>query len=48
MTLTGAPADEEKWQEAAKALWPSFAADIGGEEWVSEATQIMTDAIEKN
>ena len=48
MTLTGAPEDEEKWQEAAKALWPSFAADIGGEEWVNEATQIMNEAIGNN
>nr|WP_252737843.1 hypothetical protein [Citreicella sp. C3M06] len=45
MTLTGAPEDEVKWQEAAKALWPQFAADIGGAEWVEEATQIMTNAI---
>ncbi|MDO6587886.1 TRAP transporter substrate-binding protein [Salipiger sp. 1_MG-2023] len=45
MALTGAPEDEVKWQEAAKALWPQFAADIGGAEWVEEATQIMTNAI---
>ena len=48
MTLTGAPEDEEKWQEAAKALWPSFAADIGGEEWVNEETQIMNEEIGNN
>ncbi|PIB26454.1 C4-dicarboxylate ABC transporter substrate-binding protein [Amylibacter kogurei] len=45
MTLSGAPEDEAKWQEAAKALWPSFAADIGGAEWLEEATEIMNAAI---
>ncbi|NDK35090.1 TRAP transporter substrate-binding protein [Rhodovulum sulfidophilum] len=45
MTLTGAPEDEAKWQEAAKALWPGFADDIGGAAWVEEATGIMNDAI---
>ncbi|MHA6345920.1 TRAP transporter substrate-binding protein [Roseivivax sp. CAU 1761] len=45
MTLTGAPEDEAAWQEAAKALWPSFSDDIGGAEWVEEATQIMNSAI---
>ncbi|WP_231119170.1 TRAP transporter substrate-binding protein [Rhodovulum sp. MB263] len=45
MTLTGAPEDEEKWQEAAKALWPGFADGIGGADWVEEATRIMNDAI---
>ncbi|MEG3663230.1 TRAP transporter substrate-binding protein [Celeribacter halophilus] len=45
MVLTGAPVDEEKWQSAAKALWPQFAPDIGGAEWLEEATQIMNDAI---
>jgi TRAP-type C4-dicarboxylate transport system substrate-binding protein len=45
ITLSGAPEDEEKWQEAAKALWPGFSDDIGGAEWVNEATQIMKDAM---
>ncbi len=45
MTLSGAPEDEAKWQEAAKALWPGFSADIGGEEWVQQATEIMNEAI---
>lgn len=47
MTLSGAPEDEAKWQEAAQALWPSFSDDIGGAEWVEEATRIMTEAIAK-
>ena len=47
MTLSGAPEDEAKWQEAAKALWPSFADEIGGAEWVEEATAIMNKAIAK-
>ncbi len=47
MVLSGAPEDEAKWQEAAKALWPSFADDIGGAEWVEQASQIMQDAISK-
>nr|WP_321981589.1 TRAP transporter substrate-binding protein [uncultured Cohaesibacter sp.] len=47
MILSGAPEDEEKWQSAAKALWPEFAKDIGGEEWVEQASQIMTEAIQK-
>lgn len=45
MTLSGPPEDEEKWQEAARALWPSFAEDIGGEAWVEEASSIMNAAI---
>ena len=44
MTLSGAPEDEEKWQEAARALWPSFAEEIGGEEWVAEASSIIAEA----
>lgn len=44
MTLSGAPEDEEKWQEAARALWPSFAEDIGGQEWVDRASGIIAEA----
>ncbi|SNT02202.1 TRAP transporter substrate-binding protein [Tropicimonas sediminicola] len=47
MVLSGAPEDEAKWQEAAKALWPSFADDIGGAEWVEQASKIMEEAIAK-
>lgn len=46
MTLSGPPEDEEKWQEAARALWPSFADDIGGQEWVDEASKIIAEATE--
>ncbi|MBB4303219.1 tripartite ATP-independent transporter DctP family solute receptor [Rhodobium orientis] len=45
MVLSGAPTDEEKWQSAAKALWPSFSEDIGGKEWVDKASGIMEKAI---
>ncbi|ETW10977.1 TRAP dicarboxylate transporter, DctP subunit precursor [Roseivivax marinus] len=48
MTLSGAPEDEAEWQEAAQALWPEFSDDIGGQEWVDEATQIMNDAMSEN
>ena len=44
MTLSGAPEDEAKWQEAARALWPSFAEEIGGEEWVTKAGSIIAEA----
>jgi hypothetical protein len=44
MTLSGAPEDEAKWQKAARALWPSFAEDIGGEEWVTKAGSIIAEA----
>lgn len=44
MTLSGAPEDEAEWQERARALWPSFADDIGGPEWVEEASQIIANA----
>ena len=44
MTLSGAPEDEAKWQKAVRALWPSFAEDIGGEEWVSKAGSIIVEA----
>tara|TARA_B100000768_G_scaffold39242_1_gene38109 strand:- start:337 stop:1341 length:1005 start_codon:yes stop_codon:yes gene_type:complete len=44
MTLSGAPEDEEKWQEAARALWPSFADEIGGADWVAEAGRLIADA----
>ena len=33
-----------KWQEAARALWPSFAEEIGGEEWVTKAGSIIAEA----
>jgi tripartite ATP-independent transporter DctP family solute receptor len=46
MVLSGAPTDEAKWQSAAKALWPSFSKDIGGEAWVEEASTVMQKAIE--
>ena len=44
MTLSGAPEDEEKWQEAARALWTSFADEIGGADWVAEAGRLIADA----
>lgn len=45
MELLGPPQDEEKWQESAKALWPNFYEDIGGEEWALEAQKTMNEAI---
>ena len=46
MTLHGAPQDEEKWAEAAQALWPEFYAQIGGEEWATHAIGIIESASE--
>ncbi|WP_142846779.1 TRAP transporter substrate-binding protein [Telmatospirillum sp. J64-1] len=46
MTLVGPPKDEEKWQEAARALWPSFYDSIGGREWAEQAQKIMEEAIQ--
>lgn len=45
MELLGPPEDEAEWQEKAKAIWPSFYEDIGGEEWALEAQEIMQEAI---
>ncbi len=47
MTLSGPPTDEVKWQEAAKALWPSFSDSIGGKAWVEKASAIMDEAMKK-
>lgn len=47
MVLSGAPKDEAKWQEAARAIWPKFYAGTGGKEWVEKATGIMTEAMKK-
>jgi TRAP-type transport system periplasmic protein len=44
MTLSGAPQDEEKWSEAARATWPEFYDTVGGEEWVNEAMGIIETA----
>lgn len=44
MTLHGAPKDEAKWEEAAQALWPEFYSQIGGEEWATQAIEIIQDA----
>jgi tripartite ATP-independent transporter DctP family solute receptor len=45
MVLSGPPKDESKWQEAAKAIWPKFYDDIGGEAWVTQARGIMEKAM---
>ncbi|WP_201745024.1 TRAP transporter substrate-binding protein [Aidingimonas lacisalsi] len=45
MELLGPPEDEAQWQEKAKAIWPEFYEDIGGEEWALEAQRIMDEAI---
>ncbi len=41
MTLLGAPTDEERWQKAARAIWPKFYNDIGGADWAKEAIGII-------
>lgn len=46
MTLHGAPQDEERWSEAAEALWPQFYAQIGGEEWATQAIEIIRSSAE--
>lgn len=44
MTLSGAPKDEDKWRDAARGIWPSFYAAVGGEEWANEAIAIFETA----
>ncbi len=44
MILSGAPKDEDKWVEAARGIWPSLYASVGGEEWVTTATTLMAEA----
>lgn len=39
--LHGAPKDEEKWQGAARALWPEFYAQVGGEDWAKKAIGLI-------
>lgn len=46
MTLHGAPQDEEKWADAARALWPEFYSQIGGEEWATRAIEIINSSAE--
>lgn len=48
MTLSGAPKDEEKWQEAARSIWPSLYDTVGGEEWATKAIGIFEEAAAKN
>lgn len=45
MELLGSPEDEAEWQEKARANWPAFYEDIGGEEWALEAQKIMEEAV---
>lgn len=35
--------DEEVWMEKARALWPSFHEEVGGEEVINEALSIMKE-----
>ncbi len=44
MVLSGAPKDEDAWREAARGIWPSLYASVGGEEWVKTATELMAEA----
>jgi len=44
MVLSGAPKDEDAWREAARGIWPSLNASVGGEEWVKTATELMAEA----
>jgi TRAP-type C4-dicarboxylate transport system substrate-binding protein len=45
MELLGPPEDEVEWQEKARANWPDFYEDIGGEEWALEAQEIIAEAV---
>lgn len=34
MIDNGVPVDEAEWQRRARAIWPNFAKDVGGQEWL--------------
>ena len=42
MVLLGPPEDESIWQERAQGTWEKLYDSFGGEEWVREAVEIMT------
>lgn len=37
----GVPVDEAEWQKRARAIWPKFFDDVGGEDWVRHCMDLI-------
>jgi tripartite ATP-independent transporter DctP family solute receptor len=42
----GIPVDEAEWQRRARAIWPKFFEDVGGEEWARSCTGLIGISID--